>query len=63
MGIVAYRLALPSSLSTTHDVFHVSILWKYTSDPTHVGDWGELVVDTDGCVSWIVETKFCDARL
>ena len=24
------------------------MLQKYTSDPTHVVDWGELVVDADG---------------
>ena len=48
VGIVAYQLALPSSLSSVHDVFHVSMLRKYTSDPTHAVDWGELVVDTDG---------------
>ena len=47
VGIVAYRLALPPSLSSVHDVFHVSMLWKYTPYPTHVVDWGELVVDTD----------------
>ena len=29
-------------------VFHVSMLWKYTPDPTHVVDWGELVVDANG---------------
>ena len=29
-------------------IFHVSMLQKYTSDPTHVVDWGELVVDADG---------------
>ena len=48
MGTVAYRLALPPSLSGVHKVFYVSILWKYTSDPTHVVDWGKLIVDTDG---------------
>ena len=48
MGIVAYWLALPKSLSSVHDVFHVSMLWKYTLYPTHVVDWGELVVDTYG---------------
>ena len=47
VGIIAYRLALPPSLSSVHDVFHVSMLWKYTPYPTHVVDWGELVVDTD----------------
>ena len=48
VGTVAYRLALPPSLSGVHEVFHVSMLRKYTSDPTHVVDWGELIVDVDG---------------
>ena len=48
VGIVAYRLALPPSLSSVHAVFHVSMLRKYTPDPTHVVDWGELAVDADG---------------
>ena len=29
-------------------MFHVSMLWKYTQNPTHVVDWGELVVDANG---------------
>ena len=48
VGIVMYRLALPLGLSGVHVVFHVSIIWKYTLDPTHVVDWGELIVDADG---------------
>ena len=28
-------------------MFHVSMLRKYTPDPTHVVDWGELVVDAN----------------
>ena len=47
VGAVTYRLALPPSLSSVHEVFHVSILRKYTPDPTHIVDWGELVVDAD----------------
>ena len=43
-----YRLALPPGLSGVHVVFHVSMLQKYTLDPTHIVDWGELVVDADG---------------
>ena len=48
VDIVAYRLALPPSLLSVHDVFHVSMLQNYTPDPTHIVDWGELFVDTDG---------------
>ena len=48
VGTVAYQLALPSSLSGVHEVFHVSMLRKYTPDLTHVVDWGELIVDTYG---------------
>ena len=46
--IVAYRLALPPSMSGVHEVFHVSMLRKYTPDPAHVVDWGQIEVDTDG---------------
>ena len=38
VGTVAYRLSLPPSLSGVHEVFHVSILRKYTPYPTHVVD-------------------------
>ena len=47
VGIVAYRLALPPSMSSVHEVIHVSILRKYTPDPAHVVDWGQIEVDTD----------------
>ena len=47
IGTVAYRLALPPSMSGVHEVFHVSMLWKYTPDPAHVVDWGQIEVDTD----------------
>ena len=48
VGTVAYRLALPHSMSGVHEVFHVSMLWKYTPDPAKVVDWGEITVDIDG---------------
>ena len=48
VGTVAYRLALPPSMSGVHEVFHVSKLRRYTPDPAHVVDWGEIEVDTDG---------------
>ena len=48
VGTVAYRLALPPSMSGVHGVFHVSMLRKYTPDPDHVVDWGQIEVDTYG---------------
>ena len=39
---------LPPSLLGVHVVLHVSMLQKYTPGPTHVVDWGELVVYADG---------------
>ena len=47
VGTVVYLLALLSSLSGVHEVFHVSMLRKYTPDPAHVVDWGEIIIDTD----------------
>ena len=48
IGTVAYRLALPPSMTGVHEVFHVSMLRKYTLDPAHVVDWEQIEVDTDG---------------
>ena len=45
---VAYRLALSPSMTGVHEVFHVSMLRKYTPDLAHVVDWGQIEVDTDG---------------
>ena len=38
VGAVAYRLALSPNMSGVHEVFHVSMLRRYTSDPAHVVD-------------------------
>ena len=48
IGTIAYRLALPPSMSSVHEVFHVSMLRKYTPDQAHVVDWGQIKVDNDG---------------
>ena len=48
VGTIVYRLALPPNMSGVHEVFHVSMLWRYTPDPVHVVDWGEIEVDMDG---------------
>ena len=69
VGIVAYRLALPPSLSGVHEVFHVSMLRKYILDPTHVVDRASLLLmlmgplRRDRRVSWIAGVKFFEARL
>ena len=36
VGPIAYRLALPPELAQIHNVFHVLILRRYRSDPSHV---------------------------
>ena len=48
ISVIAYRLALPPSMSGVHEVLHVSRLRKYTPDPAHVVDWGQIEVETDG---------------
>ena len=40
IGTVAYRLALPPDMIGVQEVFHVSMLQKYTLDPAQVVDWG-----------------------
>jgi hypothetical protein len=50
-GPMAYRLALPDSLRSMHDVFHVSILRYYISDPTHVIDMSSLQVSDEGVLT------------
>ncbi|XP_074313955.1 uncharacterized protein LOC141649158 [Silene latifolia] len=45
VGEVAYRLALPPSLDQVHNVFDVSQLWKYMSDPSHVLDVEKIELD------------------
>ena len=44
---IAYRLALPPNMSGVHEIFHVSMLRRYTPNPAHVVDWGKIEVDID----------------
>ena len=68
VGTVAYRLALPSSMSGVHEVFHVSILRKYTQ--IQLMRWiGDRLRSTqrgpsrrDQCAFLIAVIRFCDAR-
>ncbi|XP_060965286.1 uncharacterized protein LOC133034251 [Cannabis sativa] len=47
VGSVAYSIALPPSLSGVHNVFHVSQLRKYVSDPSHVLSYETLGLQED----------------
>ena len=47
IGEVAYRLALPPSLSGVHNVFHVSMLRKYVPDPSHILQHEPLQIGED----------------
>ncbi|KAA3487724.1 integrase [Gossypium australe] len=44
IGPVAYRLMLPSELDKIHNVFHVSMLQCYKSDPSHVISPSEIEI-------------------
>ncbi|XP_062021012.1 uncharacterized protein LOC133737489 [Rosa rugosa] len=50
---LAYRLALPPSMSGVHNVFHVSMLRKYVQDVSHVIDYGPIEVHAD--TTFVVE--------
>ena len=47
IGDVAYRLDLPSYLSDVHDVFHVLMLKKNTTDLSHVLPYAEIPLQVD----------------
>ncbi|XP_012453145.1 uncharacterized protein LOC105775163 [Gossypium raimondii] len=43
----AYRLLLPPELEKIHNVFHVSMLRRYKSDPSHVISPSEIEIQSD----------------
>ncbi|KAK8578800.1 hypothetical protein V6N12_069144 [Hibiscus sabdariffa] len=47
VGPVAYRLALPPKFGKIHNVFHVSMLRRYRSDPSHVLEPEEVELNPD----------------
>ena len=47
VGPVAYRLALPPALADSHNVFHISMLRKYVSDPSHVLKYDTIALQKD----------------
>ena len=48
---MACRLSLLDSLRHMHDVFHVSVLRHYISDPTHVIDMSSLQISDKGALT------------
>ncbi len=46
-GYLVYRLALPLELERIHNVFHVSMLGRYKSDPSHILPGEEIEVNPD----------------
>jgi len=53
IGPLAYRLALPPEMEKIHNVFHISQLRKYISDPSHVLKYSPLQIQED--LSYTVE--------
>lgn len=47
MGSIAYQLKLPPKLDHIHNVFHVSMLRRYRSDPSHIVSIEEIKVRPD----------------
>ena len=69
IGTVAYRLALPPSMSGVHEVVHVSMLLIYILQIQlmwWIGDRLRLTLmgplRRDQCAFWIVVIRFYDAR-
>ncbi|KAA3487719.1 DNA/RNA polymerases superfamily protein [Gossypium australe] len=60
VGLVAYKLALPSELSMIHNVFHVSRSRTYKSNHDHVMQIEELEVEPN--LSYLKELVFILAR-
>ena len=47
IGPLAYRLALPTELEKIHNVFHMSMLHRHCSDPSHVISPTEVEIQPD----------------
>ncbi|KAK8669500.1 hypothetical protein V6N13_106928 [Hibiscus sabdariffa] len=47
VGLVAYRVLLPPEFDRIHNVFHVSMLRRYRSNPSHVLEPEEVELNSD----------------
>ena len=62
LGHLAYKLALPPELSWIDNVFHVSLLQRYISDPSHVIKDSEIEI-TDNLSYVKKPVKIVDYRV
>ena len=58
---MAYRLALPPSMTSINEVFHVSMLRKYVSDPSHILKYQEVEI-TQNLKHVVHPTKILDRK-
>ena len=59
--LLAYRLALPPEIEKIHNVFHLSQLRKYITDPSHILNYSPLQLQED--LSYTVEpVQFLDRK-
>ena len=58
---MAYRLALPPSMTSINEVFHVSMLRKYVSDPSHILKYQEVEI-TQNLKHVLHPTKILDRK-
>ena len=56
IGEVAYHLNLPPQLGHVHNVFHISMVKRYTRDPSHVLPYFDVLY-MSACIS-ILRTEF-----
>ncbi|XP_057248923.1 uncharacterized protein LOC130590487 [Beta vulgaris subsp. vulgaris] len=62
IGEVAYRLTLPLEIARVHNVFHISQLRRYISDPSHVLTPDELQLEDN--LSYVeVPMKILDSKV
>ena len=60
--LVTYKLALPLSLSSVHDVFHISMLRKNMTDSTHVLGYKSMTLRSN-LESMMVTLRYQDNSL
>jgi len=63
VGVVAYQISLPPSLSNLHDVFHVSQSQKYVYDESQVIQADDLELRDNLTVeTWPVRIEDCEVK-